>query len=236
MTDSTAVPEVVSANWASGWVELLRKINTTIGADRILLANVDEEKPEFLFRILPAVDGAFLEDPLGSLRTNLEASGRRELFQHALVAAAGLDRYVVNVVNTNVNGIDAASTSAEQEHWLARYYLAGHMIFATGDNAMLLYYTPGPGGAQYRTSPFFKDWNLRVGRPTGQYEVVRDDVYLRRFENAFVYLNNSFEPYEVVFGECCSLLTPEGERVERYMLPAKAGMLFVGGNVVQEID
>jgi len=236
LTDSPELPVAVRANWASGWVDLLRKINTAIGPDRIVLANVNEGETDFLTRILPSVDGVFLEDPLGSLQTDLQASGQLAHFQHALAAAAELDRYVVNVVNTNVNRIDANSTSSEQESWFARYYLAGHLIFTTGNNAMMLYYTPGPGGPQFRTTPFFQDWNLSVGRPNGPYEILREGVYLRKFENAYVYLNNSSEPYEVVFGECCSLLTPEGKRVARYMLPAKAGMLFVGGQVVPEID
>jgi len=235
ITDSTGVPAEARANWASGWVELLSKINIAIGPDRIVLANIDEEEPEFLARILPSVDGVFLEDPLGALQIDLKGSGKLALFEHALTAAAELDRYVVNVVNTHINGIDADSTSSEQERWLARYYLAAHVIFTTGDNAMLLHYTPGLGGPQFRTSPFFEDWNLRIGQPNGPYEIVSDGVYLRRFESAYVYLNNSPVPYEVVFGECCSLLTPEGHRVARYTMPAKSGMLFVGGQVVEEI-
>ena len=236
ITDSPDVPVAVRANWGLGWIELLGKINNAIGPDRIVLANVSEKEMEFISSLLPAVDGVFLEDPLGSLATELDESLQLAYFQHALAEAAELDRLVVNVVNTNANGIDASSTSAEQERWFARYYLAGHLIFAGGSNAMMLYYTPGPGGPQFRSSVFFEAWNLRVGRPNGPYEIVGEDVYLRRFENAYVYLNNSRAPYEVVFGECCSLLTPEGERVARYTIPAQAGMLFVGGDVVQEVN
>ena len=236
ITDSPDVPEAVKANWGRGWIELLGKINKAIGPERIVLANVSEKETEFVSAILPAIDGVFLEDPLGSLATELDESLQLAYFQHALAEAAELDRLVVNVVNTKINGIDANSTSAEQERWFARYYLAGHLIFTAGDDAMMLYYTPGPGGAQFRSSVFFEDWNLRVGRPNGSYEVVRDDVYLRRFENAYVYLNNSREPYEVVFGECCSLLTPEGERVARYTIPPLAGMLFVGSQAMPLTD
>jgi Hypothetical glycosyl hydrolase family 15 len=236
ITDSPGVPANVKANWGRGWIELLGKINDAIGPNRIVLANINEKETEFISGILPAIDGVLLEDPLGSLATDLDASLQLAYFQHALAEATRLDRLVVNVVNTNANGIDVNSTSAEQERWFARYYLAGHLIFAAGENAMMLYYTPGPGGPQFRSSVFFEDWNLRVGQPDGAYDVVREDVYLRRFENAYVYLNNSREPYEVVFGECCSLLTPEGERVARYTVPPMAGMLLVGSPAMQLTD
>lgn len=232
MTKERDLPPAVRDAWADGWLGLLKAVKEAIGPEKLVLANVNEAKTRMVRDVLRYADGVLLEDPLGPLAINLEKSGQRAFFEDAIAAAAAQDKYLINAVNTNVNRTTLETTSVELEHRYARYYTAAHLIFFQGRKTLMLYYTPSKSGVQYRSAPFFADWNLRVGEPRGGYQMIGPGVYSREFLHAHVYLNNSKTPYEVVFAG--SLLTPEGRRVERYTMPAKSGMIFVDDDVVRE--
>ena len=224
-TDPENVPKAIRDGWAAGWVDLIRAVKQAVGEEKLVFANVNESEAEMVRSVIGGADGVFLEDPLGALAIDLEKSRKRAYFENAVSAAASQDKYVINSVNTNINRTTFATTSAELEQRYATYYTAGHLMFFEGTKALMLYYTPSRSGVQFRSQPFFTDWNLRVGPSKSRYELVADGVYRREFQNAWVYLNNGEEPYEAGFPE--PVRTPEGEQVELYTVPPKSGMIFM---------
>ena len=100
-------------------------------------------------------------------------------------------------------------------------------MFFDGPKDLMLYYTSSLSGVQFRSQPFFADWNSSVGQPKDRYRVAEPGVYVREFQHGRVYLNNSKHAYDIDFGACCAMRTPEGELVDRYTLHAKSGMIFI---------
>jgi hypothetical protein len=224
LTASPDVPLSIRTRWASGWIELLAKLQHVVGKDRMVMPNMTAGNPDFVKAVLPFVSGVFLEDPLGPLSLNLAKSGALERYLDLVATAAKLDKYIVNFVNTNINGTNAQTTNSQQERRFARYYFAAHLVFTTSAKALMAYYTPSELGPQFRSDAFFRDWNSHVGHPVAAFSTPDSDIYRRQYDKADVYLNNSNRTYRIALDG--PRFTPEGDQVTAYEMPPKSGIFL----------
>jgi hypothetical protein len=223
----TASPDVASPvrrGWAGGWINLLARLQQFAGPDRLVLPNMPRKDPTFVKAALQVAAGAFIEDPLGPLSLDLAKSGALARFLDMVASAERLNKYLIMFVNTNVNGTNVQTTNAQQEQRFARYYFAAHLIFTSGRKSLMAYYTPTQLGPQFRSDVFFRDWNLRVGRPVEAFQRPADGIYRRRYEKADIYLNNSVRAYEIALDK--PHFTSDGEQISHYELAPKSGIVL----------
>lgn len=223
-------------NWNASYIDFLRDLNAAIdkNGDKLLFVNVDGSDTAFVEGLLPSVDGVMLEDPIGRLDT--EFASRAPAIAPIFDRAAALNKYVLVVVNININCPNPGALSCFNEYLsggsleskqtdLDNYYLAGYLNLLRNKKTVFIYYTPTPNGPQFNSSSFFKEWDLKLGDPAEPSTEIAPGVFLRKFQNAFVYFNNSNNDYQI--SGVTDLYTTDGSIINNAVIPAKSGRIFV---------
>lgn len=242
------VPDDIAANWGRAWAELFKETKEAIGPNKYLFANSGGQGVNFSRTLITPesgsgkgrADGIMWEDPMGPLALDFKSSGRLNELNSMLSTAANLNKYLMIVVNTNVNCTNASGqprdycfkqTNKEREQAFAKYYLAAYLNLFKNDKTMLVYYTPIKSSPQFDSETYFRIWDLRIGQPTSGMQEVSEGVYLRTFQKAHVYFNNSNSNYNA---RAAGLYNLNGTPANNQVLPAKTGAIFVTQQVLQE--
>jgi hypothetical protein len=231
-------------NWNANYIDFLRDLNAAMdqaGQNRLLFVNAEGRDSAFVEALLPSVDGIMLEDPIGPV--GIDFASRAASIAPVLDRAAALDKYILVVVNTNINCTDPGAINCFNEYLpgaklgqlqvpFSEYYLAAYLNLIRNQKTVLVYYSPTPLGPQFISSAFFRNWDLKIGSPVGAMSEVSPGVFLRKFENAFVYFNNSgssFQPQGVD-----NLFAADGKEITSVIIPAKSGKVFVTKAILDE--
>lgn len=242
------VPDNIASGWAAGWAELFRDTKAAMGPNKLLFVNSGGVGIDFTRTLLsneagsgkPRADGAMWEDPLGNLALDMNSSGRLSQLNSMLDMTSGLNKYLMIVVNTNVNCQNASGqpvsycfsqTNRENERNFARYYLASFLNLFRNSKTLLVYYTPVQTSPQFDSETFFREWDLKIGQPVSGMEQVASGVFLRRFQKGYVYWNNSYSNYN---GGGAGLYNLDGTPASSHSVPAKRGVIFVTQQVLQD--
>ena len=201
------VAKDITDNWGRYWGEILGKIRQAIGNDKIIFANTFNTEKTFLDNIVNPIDGLMFEDLIGSkktrwkdLRGGIEDS-RQTIWQRATHYLRKRNKLTVLITNSNANCKDThspecfGSRTIEEQRDDARYYTAAFLNIMEKNSTIMFYYTPIKLGPQFLSETYFTEWDLPVGRALGESEEIADHVYVRKFENAEVFWNNSSNEY-----------------------------------------
>lgn len=233
-------------NWNAFFIDFLRDLNVAMdqdGQDRLLFTNVDAYDSGFIEGLLPFIDGIMLEDPIGRLDTDF--ASRSKAIAPVFDKAAELDKYVIVVVNTNINCQKPGDLSCFNEYLpggllggrqkeLNEYYLAGYLNLMRNKKTVFMYYTPTSNGPQFNSEAFFKNWDLRIGDPTEPSTEISPGVFLRKFQNAYVFFNNSTKDYQLSGG--VDLFSGDGQEITNAVIPAKSGRIFMTRTLLNELN
>lgn len=223
-----ALPEGMGHIWMLSMIDLVRDIKAALGPDSIVLVNRPLEELEYTQALLTYVDGVLLEDPLGRFDTDIIASGRHQKLTDMLNLTESLQKHALIVVNTNINGTAFATTDSGLEHAFAKLYVSAFLQYFRSARTSIVYYTPTYTSPQFDASTHFDELDMNIGPAIEPSAEIAPHVFHRKFQNAYTYWNNSPNPYEVEFGECCTLVNLDGQRVARQTIPPWSGMIFGG--------
>ena len=239
------IPDEIKNNWEASWGSLFREIKASIGG-KLVFAQASNQSPKLVRIMLEGgADGVMLEDPLE--RVGYDPLENRPEVNEVLSITASLNKYALIAVNTNINNnppcntpggppLDRCfqATNRQKEISYSKYYLAAYLNLLKNNKTVMLYYTPLRTSPQFDSETFFKDWNLRIGQPTGERETVAPGIYRRRFQNAHVYWNPSDNNYPVPgSGELFSL---DGKPMSGQVVAAKSGVMFVSRPVLDRFN
>jgi hypothetical protein len=242
--NSAEVPDAIINNWSASWADLFRDVKAAIGPNKLLIANSGGQGVAFSRPLItndgasPRADGLMWEDPLGPIGASLGTSGRLGELNSMLDMVSGLNKYLFIVVNTNVNCSGSTSagycynqTNKSQQTAYQKYYLAAFLNLFRNTKTALVYYYPILTSPQFDTEAFFRDWNLKIGQPTSGIQEVSPGVYLRKFQKAWVYWNNSNGGYST---SGVGLYNLNGTLASQHSIPAKSGVIYVTQEVLNE--
>jgi hypothetical protein len=232
-------PDEVVANWAQGCVAFLDDLKRADPSKIVLTLNYwslvgqgrsDHETFDYdwFVRRLAVSDGLLWEDPIGPVGyPPSEVQASLDRLSARIAYARSHDKYLGVFVNTNVGGQSTfRTTTSEQEHAFARYYLAAYLTVAEGLRTLFIPYTPVGSSDQFHSAAYFSVWDLDVGRPTGPRQMLSQGVYRRDFERARVFLNGSTGPLNVSLDDA-RFMTSDGVPVRSATVPAKSGAIFL---------
>ena len=238
--DIPEIPQSIKDNWTSGEAETLSKLKQKLGNDSIVLYNAlhidaTDNNPasdmDIYRTLLPKADGIWFEN-FGCLASQpfTRSSPDYKRLMEALDFAQQNDKYVFFIINTDKYGLFEDVTLSKHQQ-ISRYMLAFYLSFFRGEKNPLVYYNPIKGFTVFVSTAYFADWDLRIGKPVEAASEIATKVWMRRFEKAFVYWNNSESPYTVNLSQ--TMLTAEGKPVNSYTMLARSGMIFVTPDVLE---
>lgn len=237
--DNNLIPDDIRNNWSASWPDLLRDVKAAIGPNKLLFVNSGGHGVNFSRAMVsndgnsPRADGLMWEDPFGPLGGDIVSSGRLAEINSMLDMVTSLNKYLMIVVNTNVNcgnysGQPARycydQTNKAQQSSFQKYYLSLFLNVFRNNKTTLIYYNPLLTGPQFDSEAFFRDWNLKIGQPTTGMQEVSPGVFLRKFQKAWVYWNNSNGGYTVAGAGLYNL---NGTQASQHSIPAKSGAIYV---------
>jgi hypothetical protein len=237
--DNNLIPDDIRNNWSASWPDLLRDVKAAIGPNKLLFVNSGGQGINFSRSMItsdgnsPRADGLMWEDPLGPLGVDLAASGRLSEINGMLDMVSSLNKYLMIVVNTNVNCSNSSGqpvrfcydqTNKSQQNSFQKYYLSAYLNLFRNNKTTLVYYHPLITSPQFDSEAFYRDWNLKIGQPTTGMQEVSQGVYLRKFQNAWVYWNNSNGGYTA---SGAGLYNLNGTLASQHSIPSKSGAIYV---------
>ncbi len=235
--NSADVPDAILANWGASWADLLRDVKAAIGPNKLLFVNSGGQGVNFSRTMIsndgssPRADGLMWEDPLGPIGASLGSSGRLTEINSMLDVVTSLNKYLMIVVNTNVNCSGSTSreycynqTNKIEQGNFHKYYLSAYLNLFRNNKTTLVYYFPLLTSPQFDSEAFFRDWNLKIGQPSTSMQEVSPGVYLRKFQNGWVYWNNSNGGYTV---GGAGLYNLNGTQAFQHSISAKSGAIYV---------
>lgn len=240
------IPQPIRDNWGGAWLDLMRDLKAAV-APRLVFANTGMTLDgAFMTAIVsndpPRADGVMIEDPIGPVGVDIQASGRMQAMNAVLDGALPLGKRTLIVVNTNVNGTTFQTTDAQKERALAWYYLTAFLTIFRG-NATMLYYTPDVDSPQFNTETYFREWDLAIGDPTSNPAAEVPGMgllYSRTFSgphgNSVMYWNNhATNVYKVSLPEALyDAWTCTGPFVE-VTIPPSFGAIFGPKPMIAEV-
>lgn len=244
--DNNLIPDDIRNNWSASWPDLLRDVKAAIGPNKLLFVNSGGHGVNFSRAMIsndgnsPRADGLMWEDPFGPLGGDIVSSGRLAEINSMLDMVTSLNKYLMIVVNTNVNcgnysGQPARycydQTNKAQQSSFQKYYLSLFLNVFRNNKTTLIYYNPLLTGPQFDSEAFFRDWNLKIGQPTTGMQEVSPGVFLRKFQKAWVYWNNSNGGYTVAGAGLYNL---NGTQASQHSIPAKSGAIYVSQAVLTD--
>lgn len=237
--NSADVPDNILSGWGAAWADLFRDVKTAIGPNKLLFANSGGQGIAFSRPLItndgssPRADGLMWEDPFGPLGADLTSSSRLGEINGMLDMVTSLNKHLLIAVNTNVNCGNSSGqpfrycydqTNKSQQSNFQRYYLTLFLNVFRNSKTTMIYYHPLITSPQFDSEAFYRDWNLKIGQPTTGMQEVSGGVYLRKFQNAWVYWNNSNGGYTVAGAGLYNL---NGTQAAQHSVPAKSGAIYV---------
>ncbi len=237
--DNNLIPDEIRNNWGVSWPDLLRDVKAAIGPNKLIIVNSGGQGVNFSRSMItndgnsPRADGLMWEDPFGPFGADLVSSGRLSEINSMLDMVTSLNKYLMIVVNTNVNCSNSSGqpvrfcydqTNKSQQISYQKYYLSLFLNVFRNSKTSLIYYTPLLTSPQFDSEAFFRDWNLKIGQPVTNMQEVSPGVYLRKFQKAWVYWNNSNGGYTVAGAGLYNL---NGTQANQHFVPAKSGAIYV---------
>lgn len=240
---SDSVPDEIINAWPAGQAQFIEDLKTAVGSEKLLFANVKLEQSDYIANDLlrtGRLDGIMLEDPIGPEANDfVPGSYRYDDLKRLFEVAASRDKYVWTVVNTNVNCADPGpncfntTNEAAQRHY-ANYFLAAFLQLMTNPKQMMIHYTPIQNRAQFLSETYFRIWDLNIGTPAAPAEQIGNGIYLRKFQNAHVVLNTTYNSFQLPVAEGSGLVSPTGVNISGAIIPAKEGVIFATQKTIDD--
>lgn len=242
------VPDSKVAAWSDSNVAFGQELKAAMGS-KFLFGNVKRNELDYVRDSLLApgrYDGILLEDPVGRSE---QISGNPPLPAHPfypgvetwdqtlamLNMAQQKNKYVMFIVNTNINGVNGETLNEAAQRRYNSYYLGAYLQLyqpnqdgSLPSKQMFLHYNPSSIYEQFNSSSFFRDWDLDLGAPATASEQIAPGVFLRKFQKGFVYLNTTYNNYQVqINAELYSSTDGSQLLANSSVIPSKSGRIYV---------
>lgn len=226
------VPDDIRTAWPGAVVAFHQELKSAMG-ELLLFGNVNDDDPAFMRNDLLApgrLDGVIFEDPFGE-----RLNGGIGKINNLLDIVDSHGKKSILVVSGGHNGTSFSNTNAAQEKAVMRHFLAAYLQTYRSPNHSLLYYHPSSIGPQFRSEAFFREWDLRLGPPTDNSQQISEGVFLRKFQNGYVYWNNTFNDYTINDGQGLFNID-NSQDIRGQVVPAKSGAFFVTSSILAEYN
>jgi hypothetical protein len=246
---TSQVPDAILNGWGQGCVNMLAELKAALnplgkkvfftGFFHYSSGGNDTIEEAFYRARIDASNGIYWEDPLKAVSAAdsfaLSTTDRMiRLQEYALTRG----KHFVNTVNTAYENQSAfATTSYDQQQYLARYFTAGLLISASatvadggwGPLRVAYHYMPVQSGPQFYSAAFFREWDAPLGAPLAAHQKPVGDgvpVYLREFAGGKVVFNASSSAYQLDLSNDGPWRTVSGDQLPASVtVPAKSGFI-----------
>lgn len=237
------IPDQTITSWPAAQAQFIQELKSAVGNEKLLFANVRLDEVAYISNDLlrdGRLDGIMLEDPIGPESNEfIPGNYRYDYLKQLLSLAKERDKYVWVVVNTNINCTDSGpncfttTTDSAQRRYM-NYYLSSFLHIFDSPKQMLIYYTPIQNRPQFLSETFFREWDLTIGEPTSPSEQIGNGIYGRRFQNAYVVLNTTYNNFSMPETVAAEFFAPDGTAINRATIPAKQGIIFTTQPILTE--
>jgi hypothetical protein len=234
---SPSIPSHILSAWPTAVTSYFKELKAALGSNMFLFANLDDDDTVSSINgyLQAGLDGAFFEDPLGTVGDEASLIKTRNLMD----TVAQQKRLIMIGVSTNVNCPASTSTclsrtNEAKERAYAKYYLAAFLALYQSTSQSLIYWYPTVLNDQYFSLSFFREWDLNLGAPLRPPESLGDGIYRHRFQNGYAYVNTSNNHYTPDESGLVSI--ENGLDMSTQSIPPKSGAFFVTNAVLQEYN
>ena len=229
-----SIPDEIKAAWPGAMVAFVQEAKAALGPNRYIFGNVDDDNPQFMQNDLLAqgrLDGVIFEDPFNN-RADPNAIAK---VTNLMNIVDSFGKKSILVVSGAGNGTQFATTNANQEKYVQRYFYTAYLMTLRSPNHMYLYYHPSSIFYQYNSEAYFKEWDIKLGAATSGPENLGNGVFLRKFEHGYVYWNPTYNSYTIPDGNGLFNID-NGQEIRGQDVPGLSGRIFVTKGLLDEYD
>jgi hypothetical protein len=228
------MPDNIKSAWPGAMVAYVQELKAAMGSDLYIFGNVNDDEPQFMQNDLLSpgrLDGVIFEDPFNG-RPDPNALNKVISLMNIVDS---LGKKSILIVSGAANGTTYSNTNADQEKLVQRYFFTAYLMTLRSANHMYLYFHPSSIFFQYHSEAFFKEWDLNIGNATSEAQNLGNGVYLRTFQQAYVYWNPTYNNYTIPSGRDLYNID-NSQEIAGQVVPANSGAIFVTSSLLAEYN